>query len=1223
MRQSLIKFLKENFFAFLLVLLVVFLSFVNYTPGTWLSGWDTLHPEFDFLLNLKRTFFGVWRQEQGVGALPGHSHISEIPRILVLWLSSLFINTQFLRYFYFFAMLILGPLGVYFFLNYSLNKDKGILIRGLASFLGASYYLLNLGTLQHFYVPFEMFATQFGLLPWLFLLALKYLNKGKRTILLAFFALSFIAAPQAYASTLFYAYFAGLVIFLFSQVILNPDRVLGIKRAITICFVILTTNAFWLLPNIYSVVKQSKVIENSKINTLFSPEAFLRNAEYGRFSDLILHKNFLFDWREYDEGKGEFVDLMNEWNNYLGKPVVVILGYGLAAMFLVGLGFSLIKLDKIGISLSFVGLFAAFFLINDNPPTGFIYSYLRDNLGVFREGFRTPFTKFSILFIFVASYFFAYFQSKALLFLNQRLKAIAAVGLVVLVFGSLVLFMKPAFEGNFISPSMRINIPSEYFQAQDWFNVASEGRVAKFPVNSLWGWIYYSWGFEGAGFNWFGNKNPSFDRDFDRWSGGNETFYNQASSAVYSKDLKALEEVLEKFGVRYLLLDTSVINPGGNQDLTYTKETKELFEASEHIKKDVEFGSLSIYETDFTTGTDYLVTPESYLLRGVDLTYSTKDPIYEEGKAYIEDYKGLVYPFVNYDKRQGLITSIGDEKVILENKFKEDLGENVKLLVADYPKTEKFLAVEVSANQINNKTLEATFTLKSPEILINGSKVAGGKFYYQIHPIRLLTGKPVFVSVKDTVFSLGEEEDKPLGRVMVGAKEPVNVSIYSEEGASQEEFKAKILSAQPRWCSNPDKKIQASEGEEVAFGVGPESVCWGEGTYLNQPGLIKVSFESSSLTGLSPKFCMSTPNKVGCVNSSVPDSFSKEGNWSKSEFLIPVAAGNYWIDFVAQGQQGSPGQISFRNIAISKYPVIGGGIYSLGENFTLVSSEEEVEIAGKVESVAVNIPKVVIESERASLGRGHAKALNCDLKKEGVVEKKIEGKRIYYSAKDTAASCDYLDYPNLDHSQSYLLRVNGENILGRGLKIYLQNMTSKKMDLEELLPSGGKVDENFFVPPALDGGKGYVFNFETRSFGPSTSSNYLDGVEFLNIPYDWLTQLRFKGKGPSEKVNSISIGNVQKTGFYKYNLELKGNGLLVLNQGYENGWIALSGRERLKHVKVNSWSNGWIIPEGTTKVTIVFWPQYLEYIGFGILALGLLGVIFIKEVDKADNNILE
>ena len=1230
--KELILKITPFLFPLILLSLSIFLSIKNYTPGTWLSGWDTLHPEFDFTLNLKRTFYGVWRQEQGVGALPGHSHISEIPRIAFLWISSLFLQTQFLRYFYFFIMLALGPLGVYFFLKYVLQKDKPALITNLASLLGATYYLLNLGILQHFYVPFEMFATQFGFMPWLFYLALKYLKQGKKLTLLGLFAISFLAAPQAYASTLFYAYLAGLLVFLAGTILLNRGRIDAIKRTIAICLVIFATNAFWLLPNVYSIVKQSKIIESSRINTLFSPEAFLRNAEYGKFGDLILHKNFLFDWREYDEVSGQFVDLMDEWNDYLAKPQVIVLGYGLAAMFLAGLGLSLVKKDKLGISLAALSAFAAFFLINDNPPTGFIYSYFRDNLGVFREGFRTPFTKFSILFVFAASYFFAYFQAKALLFLKERSRAILVYLGAALVFGMLVLFMKPAFGGNFISPSMRITIPQDYFAVSDWFNSRPEGRIAKFPVSSLWGWIYYSWGFEGAGFNWFGIQSPSLDRDFDRWSDGNETFYNQASRAIYSKDPASLEGILEKFGVRYLLLDDSVLNPGGSQDLTYLSQTRDLIAASEHIRKATKIGSLDIYETDFAVAEDYLWAPDKFLKRGADLTYSTKDPTYESGSVYIKDYGGSVYPFVNYDRRSGLETSIGDEKIRLEKDLKNQGVANVRLLVPDYPKTEKFLAVEVSAESTAKNTLEVTFSLKSPEIFVNGKKEAGGDFYYQIHPLRLSKSEPAFLSVKDTVFSL-VAGSKPLGRVLVAKDEQVGVAAYSKVGQADDVWLSRILAASPRWCSDPDKKIEGGAEEKgQSFAVGPESVCWGEGSYFDDAGLLEVSFESSSGSGLSPKFCMSRADREGCVNSSVPDSFSKDDIWTKSKFLIPVEAGNYWVDFVAQGQQDSPGQISLKNLSITKYPAVSQGVYSIGENFSLVSGEERVEILGNVTSVEVYVPKVTVEAERASLSRGHARALNCDLKKEGEVEKKAEAERVYYSAKSTAASCDYLDYPNLDHSQAFLFRVRGENVSGRGLKIYLQNMVSNRMDLEELLPSPGKFDESYFVPPVSDGGKGYVFNFETRSFGPSLSANYLDGVEFLNIPYDWLTNLRLVGEGPESQENFVSIANVKKTGFYKYDAEVAGNGLLVLSQGYEEGWVALANFQLLKHVKVNSWANGWVIngdkclltkSQSNTdrcKLTIIFWPQYLEFIGFGLLFLGLIKVILIKKVDNGGDS---
>jgi len=48
--------------------------------------------------------------------------------------------------------------------------------------------------------------------------------------------------------------------------------------------------------------------------------------------------------------------------------------------------------------------------------------------------------------------------------------------------------------------------------------------------------------------------------------------------------------------------------------------------------------------------------------------------------------------------------------------------------------------------------------------------------------------------------------------------------------------------------------------------------------------------------------------------------------------------------------------------------------------------------------------------------------------------------------------------------------------------------------------------------------------------------------------------------------------------------------------------------ERLReHVKINNWANGWKI-EGNEKYSyvIVFWPQYLQYAGFVVLALTLI-----------------
>ena len=107
--------IKTHLLSLLLIFTTGFLCWQNYQPGTWLSGWDTLHPEFNFSLYFQR-IFTVWQSHQGLGAPPSQAHAAEIPRMFVYYPLSFILPTSFLRYSYFFLTLILGPLGVYYFI---------------------------------------------------------------------------------------------------------------------------------------------------------------------------------------------------------------------------------------------------------------------------------------------------------------------------------------------------------------------------------------------------------------------------------------------------------------------------------------------------------------------------------------------------------------------------------------------------------------------------------------------------------------------------------------------------------------------------------------------------------------------------------------------------------------------------------------------------------------------------------------------------------------------------------------------------------------------------------------------------------------------------------------------------------------------------------------------------------------------------------------------------
>jgi hypothetical protein len=586
----------------ILVFLILLVCKQNYTPGTFLTGWDTLHPEFNYKIYWSRILGGVWQEHQGLGAVASQAHAGEIPRILILMVFDLLLKTSQIRYVYAFLMLLLGPVGVYFLLKY-LFRDFGVFQREIGAFTGSLLYLFNLGTLQHFYVPLEMFLTHYGYLSWFYLFAIMFMHNRRRSDLFLFALISFLSAPQAHTSTLFYVHILCFCTFLFVGAVLQAvanKSLTFVGRSIVLIVVMVLTNFFWLAPNVYFALNHGKDVQNAKIHRLFSQEAFLQNKEFGNIKDVALMKNFLFNWGEH-VGDGQYGALLDEWNVHLSNPIVMGVGYACFVLVLFGLILAILKRDLQLIPVSVVLFVTWFFLFNVNPPLGFIFRFFQTVLPLFKEAFRFPFTKFSILAVFSYSILFAYsianlFGFTVRIFKAPSLKFLVFLLGVVVVTGSLIYYAKPYFEGGLISPSMRVGIPDRYFDMFKYFDGQEEyGRVAHFPMHTFWGWVYYDWeankiGYQGAGFLWFGVKQPLLDREFDRWGVANEQYYREMSYAVYSEDVGLLEDVLQKYSVRWILLDKSTFLPDSDDRMLFHDQILDLFSSSEGIKLDKDFG---------------------------------------------------------------------------------------------------------------------------------------------------------------------------------------------------------------------------------------------------------------------------------------------------------------------------------------------------------------------------------------------------------------------------------------------------------------------------------------------------------------------------------------------------------------------------------------------------------------------------------------------------------
>lgn len=657
--------LKQYAFPLLLTIIVGVLCAANYTPNTWLSGWDTLQPEFNFSLVFSRMIQGVWRSDQGLGAVAIQSHMADFPHAAFLWILHFIAPVQTLRYLFFFSMLWVGPIGIYVLL-------KKIKVRPAAAFIGGLSYLCNLGTLQHFIVPLEMFAVLYGLFPWLLLTTINALQKPTKQTLVLFAVLSFAASPMAQTATLYYAYAGIMVVFIISYLThLHLSFLKKIQRFFVVICILLGTNAYWLLPNIYAAITHGQEIRDARVNQLFSPEAFAKNQAFGTIQNAVMLKNFLFDWNIYNPKTEQFEDLMLVWKPHINHIAVQAILYGLFGMSLLGVVYAIKKKSPLGIALLPLWIISFGMLLSGTPPLPTLFEKITTQFPIASEALRFPFTKFSILYMVPFALFVGYgFEAILKLTTQSFFHAIITIELSL----AILVTMLPAFTGNLIHPRMRIHIPKEYFEMFSWFSKQDQTkRVAILPNHTFWNWVYYRWGYQGAGFLQFGIPQPILDRDYDRWNLFNEQYQRELSYAIYSKQPDVITSVLEKYNVGYVLLDTSIIAPGENKNVTLAWQLPELLDDA-HLEQVTTFGdTITIYKTAETENKQVTKLPSTLPLP-IGEPY---DAVYAMNGSYQSTYSDIS---VSKEARNARTTRVDNAVPFITETFQTEIGPDNPLL---------------------------------------------------------------------------------------------------------------------------------------------------------------------------------------------------------------------------------------------------------------------------------------------------------------------------------------------------------------------------------------------------------------------------------------------------------------------------------------------------------------------------------------------------------------
>ena len=701
-----VKKIKENYPVFIIFFITFLLFLTNYKKNTFLVGWDNLFPEFDILTNLKRSIFGVWQEYRGLGLLDGMAHTANLFHTIFIFLLKLFFPLNMIRYLSIFFCYFLGGISFYFLIS-KLIKDKK------SAFLSALFYLLNIGTIQMFFAPLEVFAFHFFSLPLITLVTINLFKKPSKKNRLFLILIFLLTSPQFFVPTIFIVFSVFFILFLFFYSWQKNNFKLGIL----IFFVFLITNSFWLLPYFYGLKYNSQIVPNTKINQFSSEEIFFRNKAYGDFLNVINFKGFMLSTVESDVLNNKNIYFMDAWKKHSSLTSYQIIFYFFLILGFLGV-YKIIKTkDKKFYSFIFAYFFSFLFLANNTFLFTQINDLIRNKIPVLGEVFRIPFTKFITLFIFSFSIFLAEG-------LKLFLKKVSSNKFLFILLTSFILYLgTPAFKGEFFSNILKLEIPKDYLDALDYLQKQDENqRIALIPTPNFWNWETRSWGHRGSGFLWYGIKQPILLRAFDPWSFYNEQFYNELSYALNNFDTQTFNQVLDKYQVKYLLLDGYIINSTSPKPINYEKIINFL-EKNPLLKKEGQWKKIYLFSTiKNQSWVKVFKNPAKIYLQSL---FTKKDPIFEKYGNYLVDKKtpDVIYPFSSFfsEKTQNdlpFTIENSQEYFILRPKQKIVIPKNYQLKI---PSIFNDYLIPVKVSLKEEKTL--ILTPQYPEVFVNGEKI--------------------------------------------------------------------------------------------------------------------------------------------------------------------------------------------------------------------------------------------------------------------------------------------------------------------------------------------------------------------------------------------------------------------------------------------------------------------------------------------------------------------
>lgn len=254
----------------------------------------------------------------------------------------------------------------------------------------------------------------------------------------------------------------------------------------------------------------------------------------------------------------------------------------------------------------------------------------------------------------------------------------------------------------------------------------------------------------------------------------------------------------------------------------------------------------------------------------------------------------------------------------------------------------------------------------------------------------------------------------------------------------------------------------------------------------------------------------------------------------------------------------------------------------------------------------------------------------------GTIDSFSFGHDLEVESAQKASACFTYEGHYLDQRYGYIVKVQNENVEGQRLFFYIVDKTKEQPLIEDRLT---KDVQYYVVETHYENGIGYDFSFQNNAYNTIPAKNIMHGLDVYLLPYTVLKEFALFHKSlPITKASYSDAFTTEKKQYHKYlvtitDTNLPTNSTVILHQSYHPGWHAyaispskwniihwlqttfptLFGTKIEAHMSYNNWANAWALPKDTTpgtQVILLFWPQYLQYLGLVITVLGVFLVIF-------------